>query len=109
MKTSKNELEAAFDSLGEQDLREVLRNLRQCFCLEGAAAGIARQIEDQGRETLSDRQRWTFLETGWFPFVALTCEERGERLQPDDMVLAPQMHGGRCCECQYRWEKLQEE
>lgn len=109
MKAIKKELEAAFDRLSAEDLREVLRNLRQTFCLEGPAAGIAQQIEHQGRESLTERQRWCFLGTVWFPFVALTCEERGETLQPDDMVLAPQMHSGRCGDCQYRWEKLQEE
>ena len=108
MKASKKELEAVFDSLSDQDLREVLRNLRQCNCLEGAAAGIARQIEDQGRETLTEHQRWRFLEDAWYPFVALTCE-CGQNLQPDDMVLAPQIHSGRCCHCQHRWEQLQEE
>lgn len=108
MKASKKELEVAFDGLTEQDLREVLRNPRQTFCLDGDAAGIAQQIEDQGRETLTERQLWRLFGDGWYPFVALSCE-CGENLQPDDMVLAPQMHGGRCGDCQYRWEKLQEE
>lgn len=98
----------AFGSLSNQDLREVLQNLRQCYCLEGAAAGIARQIEDQGRETLTERQRWRSIKDAWYSFVALSCE-CGQILQPDDMALAPQMHSGRCGDCQHRWEKLQEE
>lgn len=109
MKKNKKELEVAFDRLSDEDLAEVLRNLRQCYCLEGAAAGIARQIEDQGRGSLTERQRWRFLEDAWFPFVEVTCDRCSETLQADDMVLAPQMHSGRCCLCQAAWEKLQEE
>jgi len=109
VKVNQKELEAAFDSLSDQDLAEVLRALRQFGCLKGPAAGIALQIEDQGRESLTKNQRWRFLEDGWHPFVALTCVDRGETLQPHDMVLAPQMHSGRCSYCQHRWEQLQEE
>lgn len=108
MKETKKELEAAFDSLSDQDLGEVLRALRQFGCLEGPAAGIARQIENQGRESLTVNQRWRFFEDGWHPYVALACE-CGQVLQPDEMVLAPQMNSGRCSYCQHRWEKLQEE
>lgn len=93
--------ELAFDRLDEEDFQQVLRDLRQHNLLEGAALGIARQLEDRGRQSLSLRQRRAFLENGWNTGVALECADCGCPILSEDLVWSKVWAGGRCRDCEW--------
>lgn len=74
--------------------------------LEDDADGIARQIEAQGRASLTSKQTWRFLHDAWFDQVNGECSRCYGSISPEEMVWTRQLAGDRCSYCQHQWEKL---
>lgn len=104
---TKYELEQLFDTLPEDVLVSIIHDLRSRGQLEPVPDGIARQLEDRGRASLSPRQRGRFLHDAWLDHVEGECRRCGNRLLPEEMVDAAEVTGGLCSWCWHQWQKIQ--
>ena len=93
---TKHELEQLFDTMPEESLVSVIHDLRSRGLLDPVPDGIARQLEDRGRASLSPKQRWRFLHDAWLDHVEGECSGCGSSLLPEEMVDAAEVTGGLC-------------
>lgn len=104
---NKYELTHLFDTMPEESLVFVIHDLRSRGLLDPVPDGIARQLEDRGRASLSSKQRWRFLQDAWLDHVEGECRHCGDRLPLEEMVDAAEITGGLCSWCWYQWQKIQ--
>ncbi len=103
---NKYELAQLFDTMPEESLVSVILDLRSQGLLEPVPDGIARQLEDCGRASLSSKQRWRFLHDAWLDHVEGECSRCGSTRLPEEMVDAAEITGGLCSWC---WHQLQKD
>jgi hypothetical protein len=104
---TKHELGQLFDTLPEESLVSVTHDLRSRGLLDPVPDGIARQLEDHGRASLSSKQRWRLLQEAWLDHVEGECSRCGSTLLPEEMVDATEVTGGLCSWCWHQWQKIQ--
>lgn len=104
---NKYELTQLFDTMPEEALVTVIQDLRSRGLLEPVADGIAQQLEDRGRSSLTSKQRWRFLHDAWLDHVEGECSRCGITLLPEEMVDAAEITGGLCSWCWHQWQKIQ--
>jgi hypothetical protein len=75
-------------------LQELLASGR----LEGAAAGITRQVMARGESTLSERQEWVFNTEVRAKYLLRVCDLCGD-LIPVSEVMESLGNGGMCARC----------
>jgi hypothetical protein len=68
-----------------QGFEYLLSELVSMGCLEGKAMGIAKQVLDEGRESLSPNQAWVLEYEVMRDYAQQSCERCGEDLQWDEM------------------------
>lgn len=104
---NKHTLTQLFDTMSEESLVSVIQDLRSRGPLEPVSDGIARQLEDRSRASLSPKQRWRFLHDAWLDHVEGECSRCGSILLPEEMVDAVEVTGGLCSWCWHQWQKVQ--
>lgn len=82
----------------EQDEREVLEYLVEYENLSGAALGVARQVIDRGRDSMSDGQLQVW---DWYiaPYLKMKCRMCGSPLPASEILPALVEEDGHCCPC----------
>ena len=97
------------DHADEDDgLSEFLSELLEGDFLDGAAAGITRQVLDRGLDSLTEKQKFVFDRDVMQPFGNKPCEICQSEIPMSEKAHALE-NGGMCNYCWHKMEKLRDE